>query len=51
MLNNHNNPTNIKIGDPYGQRPVIGTYIWTLRVRLMNTTETKEYKGHVNLIR
>jgi gliding motility-associated-like protein len=44
-------PDNIKIGDPYGQRPVIGTYVWTLKVRLMNSTEKKEYRGHVNLVK
>jgi gliding motility-associated-like protein len=29
----------------------IGTYIWTLRVRLINTTDTKVFTGHVNLIK
>jgi gliding motility-associated-like protein len=33
------------------QSSQIGTYTWTLRVRLMSTSETKEYIGHVNLIK
>jgi gliding motility-associated-like protein len=33
------------------QTEQIGTYVWTLKVRLMNSSETKEYKGHVNLVK
>jgi gliding motility-associated-like protein len=33
------------------QTSQIGTYTWTLRVRLSGSSETKEYRGHVNLIK